>query len=477
MLFMCCFMGASYETLTTKHAVPLQITFPTPDHPPMRQPRERLDRKPRKRRRSAELEGKARPEGSAKGHAQTHPIAVSLIMIHSLLPTLRTAALLLLFLHVAGVRALVEEGAFWTARDTMLPADAARAKVRVAIWDSGVDTALFNDRLARDGQERPLIRGYNEFKERQDTPMALLPDSIARDTARLNRWMSALDDLDSGVDSRQARDLDAWLDTIPKARYDSFIGSIERYGGYTHGTALADIALSGLPDAELIIARMEWWHGSPPVPCWTRELADREAASIRDLLDFVVAGGARVVVMSWMLTERGYVRNLEECAPQMPEAERLDLARYTVQKIRTELIAGMQEAPHVLFIGAAGNSGHELAEHDQATRFTLPNFLLVGAVDKHGDPADFSNKGAEVIIRARGERVPARLPGGTLSHPTGTSMAAPVVANAVAKMLAAEPGLSVEEIRTILLDTATPLDDGGPPLLHTRLAVRGAGGR
>ncbi len=291
-----------------------------------------------------------------RGHAQTHPIAVSLIMIHSLLPTLRTAALLLLFLHVAGVPAQVEEGAFWTDRDTILPADAARAKVRVAIWDSGVDTVLFNDRLARDGQGRPLIRGYNEFKERQDTPMALLPDSIARDTARLNRWMSALDDLDSGVDSKQARDLDAWLDTIPKARYDSFIGSIERYGGYTHGTALADIALSGLADAGLIIARMEWWHGSPPVPCWPRELADREAASIRDLLDFVVAGGARVIVMSWMRTERGYVRNLEECAPQMPEAERLDLARYTVQKIRTELIAGMQEAPHVLFIGAAGRS-------------------------------------------------------------------------------------------------------------------------
>ncbi|MCC6656339.1 MAG: S8 family serine peptidase [Flavobacteriales bacterium] len=375
------------------------------------------------------------------------------------------------------VMAQVTDSTFWTERDTSLAADAARTKVRVAIWDSGVDTVLFRDRLARDAQGRPLVRGYDAFKERQDLPLAVLPDSIARQAAQLGRWLQAMDDFDSGVDSPQAKELTAWLDTLPEAQEDAFYEAIDRYIGYTHGTALADIVLNGNAHAELIIARMEWWHGSPPVPCWTRELADKEAASIRDLLDFVVANGARVVVMSWMRTERGYVRNLEQCAPQMPEAERKELARYTVERIRTELMAGMQEAPHVLFIGAAGNGGVELAQADQATRFALPNFIMVGAVDQHGQAASWSNTGPEVVIRARGVRVPARLPDGTLSHPTGTSMAAPVVANAVAKMLAAEPGLSVQVIKTLLLRTATPMADQGPPLLHTRLAVRAAGGR
>lgn len=375
------------------------------------------------------------------------------------------------------VMAQAADSAFWTERDTLIVANAARAKVRVAIWDSGVDTVLFHDRLARDAQGRPLVRGYDAFKERQDLPMAVLPDSIAQRSAQLSRWLSAMDDIDSGVDSPQARELKAWLDTLTGTREDAFYGTIERYIGYTHGTALADIALSGLEDAEVVIARMEWWHGSPPVPCWSRELADKEAASIRDLLHFVVAQGARVVVMSWMRTERGYVRNLEQCAPHLPEAERNELARYTVERIRAELMAGMKEAPHVLFIGAAGNGGDALAQADQATRFTLPNFMLVGAVDQQGHAVGWSNTGPEVIIRARGERVPARLPDGTISHPTGTSMAAPVLANAVAKMLAVDPGLSLEEVRAHLLDTATPMEDQGPPLLHTRLAVRAASRR
>jgi hypothetical protein len=407
-----------------------------------------------------------------------HASFVTLAMQQRILKVLcAIACMTVLSVFSTPVMAQVADSTFWIERDTSLAADAARTKVRVAIWDSGVDTVLFHDRLARDAQGRPIIRGYDAFKERQDLPLAVLPDSIAQQSEQLTRWLLALDDIDSGVDSPKARELNAWLDTISKVREDAFYGAIDRYIGYTHGTALADIAVNGLPDAELINARMEWWHGSPPVPCWSRELADKEAASIRDLLDFVVVQGARVVVMSWMRTERGYVRNLEQCAPTMAEAERKELARYTVERIRAELIAGMQEAPHVLFIGAAGNGGVELAKADQATRFALPNFLLVGAVDKQGGAVSWSNTGPEVIIRARGERVPARLPDGTLSHPTGTSMAAPVVANAVAKMLAAEPGLSVQEIKTLLLDTATPMADQGPPLLHTRLAVRAAGGR
>ena len=69
-----------------------------------------------------------------------------------------------------------------------------------------------------------------------------------------------------------------------------FSDGVERWGGYTHGTAVADVAIAGNAMAEIVIARMEWWHGKPPVPCWSKELADREAESISDLLSFSLTG-------------------------------------------------------------------------------------------------------------------------------------------------------------------------------------------
>ncbi|HRP08690.1 MAG TPA: S8 family serine peptidase, partial [Gemmatimonadales bacterium] len=195
-----------------------------------------------------------------------------------------------------------------------------------------------------------------------------------------------------------------------------------------------------------------------------------EAESIADLLTFLRDNGARVVNMSWGRARSSYLGNLNACAPEMPEAEKQALAQYTVDTIRAVLRSGMMQSPDILFVGAAGNAGKALAEADQATRFSLPNFILVGAVDQRGAQVDFTNTGREVTLYANGERVPARLPGGLISFPSGTSMATPNVANAAAKMLAVNPRLSGAALRTILEETAD-LNATGQRLLHTARAV------
>lgn len=303
--------------------------------------------------------------------------------------------------------------------------------------------------------------------------MAVLPPGFGQRRDELNLALTAIDDLDGGVESPAAALMTARLEGLTEAETAAFSDDISRWSGYTHGTAVADIALAGRGRAEIIVARMEWWRGSPPVPCWSRELADREAASIRDLLTFLVDSGARVVNMSWGRFETAYLGNLEECAPDMPIEARRVLARYTVENIRTEMIAGMAAAPHVLFVGAAGNAGSSLEAANPATRFSLPNFILVGAVDRSGKLADYSNTGPEVVIYANGDRVPARLPGGMLSFPTGTSMATPNVANAAAKMLAVNPRLSGADLRALLEQTAVA-NSTGQSLLHTAHAVEAA---
>jgi subtilisin family serine protease len=368
-------------------------------------------------------------------------------------------------------QACAETSQFWAGRDVEIEEDGE--PVRIGVWDSGVDLSLFDGQLAKDPQGRPIVRGYDAFKNRQDTPMEVLPEELVRRHSELNADLVALDDLETGVDSPAAAALEAKIKQLSEHEQAIYLADLSRWSGYVHGTAVADIAIAGNARAQIVVARMEWWHGSPPVPCWSKELADREAASIADLLAFQIEQGVRVVNMSWGRFEKSYLDNLAECAPAMPEADRKALARYTVDTIRRVLMEGMASAPQVLFVAAAGNTGQSIASSNPATLFSAPNFILVGAVDREGNLADFSNTGDEVELYANGERVDARLPGGTPSFPSGTSMATPNVANAAAKIFALNSSLDGAELKRILLDTADR-SPSGQRLLHTRNAVEEA---
>lgn len=360
----------------------------------------------------------------------------------------------------------------WPARDTIIPDNAQGPRIKVGIWDSGVDTTLFAGRLSRGETGLLQLRGYDAHKRRQDTPLAVLDPALLVRRDSLNATLRALDDLDTRPDSPEARALDARLAGLTREETAAFDADIGRWAGYVHGSGVADIALAGNGQAEIVIARMEWWHGSPPVPCWSRALADREAESMADLLTFLVESGSRVVNMSWGRAKASYLGNLKACAPTMPEEEQQHLAQYTVDTIRAVLRNGMMASPNVLFVGAAGNAGRAMTDADQATRFALPNFILVGAVDESG-ALDVSNTGSEVTLYANGVRVPARLPGGAISFPSGTSMATPNVANAAAKMLAVNPQLTGAELRALLEGTADT-NATGQRLLHTARAVSAA---
>ena len=361
----------------------------------------------------------------------------------------------------------------WPARSVSVPADPKAKRIRIGIWDSGVDTTLFAGRLARDARGKVLLRGYDPFKQRQDTPMELLPSAMLARRDELNAALMGLDDLDTFVDSPAARDVKARMAAMTPAERKSASDEVDHWNSYVHGTSVADAALVEHGQAEIVIARMEWWHGTPPVPCWTRDLANREAASIQDLLTFLVKNGSRVVNMSWGRYERSYVRNLEQCAPDMPADERAAIARYSVDTVRAVLRAGMLASPQVLFVGALGNEGQSVAKSNPATRLDVPNFVLVGAVNNAGNLPAFTNFGPEVTLFAHGWRIPARLPGGVQGFATGTSIATPLVSNTAAKMLVANPKLSGADMRRLLVATADT-NAKGLKLMHSARAVAAA---
>lgn len=118
----------------------------------------------------------------------------------------------------------------------------------------------------------------------------------------------------------------------------------------------------------------------------------------------------------------------------------------------------------ILFIAAAGNSN----TNNDTTASYPSNYstvsgagyeavVAVAAIDSAGSRASFSSYGATTVdIGAPGVGINSTLPTGTYGSYSGTSMATPHVTGAVALYAAANPSATASQIRTALLNTATP---------------------
>jgi subtilisin family serine protease len=114
-----------------------------------------------------------------------------------------------------------------------------------------------------------------------------------------------------------------------------------------------------------------------------------------------------------------------------------------------------------LVVVAAGNTGG-VAEPEYPGAYR--QVLAVGALGASGRPLATSTRGPQVGLAAPGERV---LSTGTGPSPalvprTGTSMAAAVVSGAAARLIAARPGLTAQQVREILETTARDVPPSGP---------------
>ncbi|MFD1609698.1 S8 family serine peptidase [Oceanobacillus luteolus] len=104
-----------------------------------------------------------------------------------------------------------------------------------------------------------------------------------------------------------------------------------------------------------------------------------------------------------------------------------------------------------------------------ATPANYPESFAVGALDVGDDLANFSLRGPSPYdeikpdISAPGQGIRSSIPGGGYAGNSGTSMAAPAVAGAIALLLQANSNLTVNEIEEILTSTAKPLTDHAYP--------------
>lgn len=360
----------------------------------------------------------------------------------------------------------------WAARNVTLPATGKFTPVPLAVWDSGVDTALFKAQRATDASGQPLVIGFDKYARPAPTELAPLPAEVRAKLPQMVARSKGFSDLQSDIDSPEAAEVKRLLSSLSPDRYKPVVEEINLVGNYEHGTHVACIALDGNPHARLVVARIEFGHTLKPDPCPSRDLALRDAANGRATVDFFVRHGVRVVNMSWGGSVGDVERELEQCGIGASADARKALARELFDILKNSLTEAMAAAPGILFIAAAGNENQDsgFAESTPAD-IVLPNLLTVGAVDQAGDEAGFTSYGATVKLHANGYQVESYLPGGSRVALSGTSMAAPQAANLAAKLLAVKPTLTPVQLIDVMTRTADRSADGRRVLMNPKRAM------
>jgi hypothetical protein len=368
----------------------------------------------------------------------------------------------------------VDKPDIWAARNVKLPPGRRYKPVRIAVWDSGIDSKVFRQ-LVRGRDGKPTMIAFDLKGDPASGDLYPLPAGMQARLPTMRARTKGFSDLRSNVESPEATELKLYLSDLKPDEYKKAIEEITLAGAYNHGTHVSGIAIAGNPYARLINARIEFDHKLMPDPCPTRELIDKQSHNLQSYVDFMKKNRARVVNMSWADSMKEAEHALELCGIGKTPAERKTIAREYLEIEKAAMQKAFASAPEILFVAAAGNANADSTFGEVIPAgLTLPNLITVGAVDKAGDEAGFTSYGPTVVVHANGYQVESFIPGGVRVALSGTSMSAPQVANLAGKMLAVNPKLTPPQVIAIIRDTAEKTADGRRTLVHPAKAVAAA---
>ena len=362
----------------------------------------------------------------------------------------------------------------WEAREVTLTADQKLTPVRIGIWDSGVDTALYPSQLFTDpapGKHSPHGLAYDTHGELYNGDLQPLTQAQKDAYPTIIGLFQGLDDLQANIDSPAASETKKKLAAMPPDQIAPLLKQFNFFGQWMHGTHVAGIAVRGNPAARLVVAQFN--DGLPDLPfAPTLEWANKFKADFQQIGDYFRTNNVRVVNMSWGDDVGEIERWLTKTSAEKDPAARKQFAAQIYAIWREAVTNAITSAPNTLFICAAGNSNSNAGFTETVpAALHLPNLVAVGAVDQAGEETSFTSYGDTVKVDADGFQVESYVPGGTKMKESGTSMASPNVVNLAAKLFALDPSLTPEQALSLIEKAANTSPDGRRHLINPKATV------
>ena len=361
----------------------------------------------------------------------------------------------------------------WDGRLVELPAATQAKPVVVGIWDSGVDVGLYPNQLWTNAAESPNgldddrngfvddIHGLAFGLDRRPTTGHLASlAGLKGDKDQYIDFIAASQDMQAGIQNEGVTRFQKHYGSLRGQELQDFQDDIGLMGNYVHGTHVAGVAVAGNPFARILHITENWPWKSMPDEAPTVELGERWGQSCRQSIEYMKGANARVVNMSWRIGRPMLEGMLAAKGVGATPEERAELSRQIFKPFREGLEEAIRSAPDVLFIAGSGNEDNnvDFAEYIPAG-LRLPNLLTVGAVDDQDQFTSFTTTGENVELYANGYRIPSLVPGGREIPFSGTSMAAPQVANLAAKILAIRPDFKPADVIAAIRTNADPIPD------------------
>lgn len=264
-----------------------------------------------------------------------------------------------------------------------------------------------------------------------------------------------------------------WLKV--KKEDPAFVKEVQKFGNFVHGTHVAGIAARDNKDAKIIAIKLIPTEASPFISSLKNKnvdptveilkivlskLAQAQMEQLRTITVYANGVKADVANGSFGTSYTQMMAMLKGLAPKLPEAALDELVKHFMKSLIDNGNKMVGAAPNTLFVFAAGNDGtdNDLFPVSPAN-ISASNVISVGATYERGKIASFSNFGkATVDVAAPGVIIDSAIPGDEYLKVSGTSQAAPYIANVAGKIKDLNPALQPEEIKRLIMGTVDVKD-------------------